>query len=323
LLNAISPTKLIEGALDLPLMAWSRQSDVTADRAGLLAVGDEALARRVLLAWSIRSARLLQQVNIEEWMKQEDTSDDQMTKFTEMTTSASMYTTRRLRLLGQAAREPELMRWSNSIQPIRKKLAPAAAQMMGLGVGTVKVVKAAAPAAGMHVRAGSPAGATPATTISADPAASPAAATQSNAGPHAAALASAAAAPVPSDSFRVVCNKCQTAMRIPRAVLRGKTSLNVRCPHCQNIFMIRPKAASPQVADGAQTKPIAPPPAGTGVETKPIAPPTAPGAAKAMPAAPAPVHAGAQTKPVASPPASAGAKTTSVARPPAPAGRKK
>ena len=49
LLGAISPTKLIGGALEMPLMAWSRQSDVTADRAGLLAVGDEALARRVLL----------------------------------------------------------------------------------------------------------------------------------------------------------------------------------------------------------------------------------------------------------------------------------
>ena len=145
LLNAISPTKLIEGALDMPLMAWSRQSDVTADRAGLMAVGDEGLARRVLLAWSIRSARLLQQVNIDEWMKQEDASDDSMTKFTEMTTSATMYTTRRLRLLGQAAREPELMRWSQIIQPVRKQLAPPPSQIPGLGVGTVRAVKAVGP----------------------------------------------------------------------------------------------------------------------------------------------------------------------------------
>ena len=72
LLGVISPSKLLEGAAEMPLMAWSRQSDITADRAGLLAVGDEALARRVLLAWSIRSARLLKEVNIEEWMKQEE-----------------------------------------------------------------------------------------------------------------------------------------------------------------------------------------------------------------------------------------------------------
>ena len=122
-LGAISPTKLIGSAIEMPLMAWSRQSEITADRAGLLALGDEALARRVLLAWSIRSARLLKQINIEEWMKQEEAaSDDKMARISEMATSSSMYTTRRLRLIGEAAREPDLMRWSESIQPVRRRL---------------------------------------------------------------------------------------------------------------------------------------------------------------------------------------------------------
>jgi predicted Zn finger-like uncharacterized protein len=224
LLNAISPTKLIHGALDLPLMAWARQSEITADRAGLLAVGDEALARRVLLAWSIRSARLLQQVNIDEWMKQEEASDDQMTRLSEMTTSSSMYTTRRLRLLGQAAHEPELMRWSQGIQPVRKKLAPVPAQLAGLGVGTMRVAKAGAPDG---------AGSSPAV---------PAAARVAGAGQ---ATGAATAAPAPTDSIRAVCNKCQTGVRIPLAVLSGKTSLNVRCPNCQNVFTIRRKAAAP------------------------------------------------------------------------------
>lgn len=124
MLGAISPTKLIESAVEMPLMAWSRQSEITADRAGLLAIGNEALARRVLLAWSIRSNMLLKQVNIEEWMKQEESSTDQVTRLSEMTTSSNMYTSRRLRLLGQSAREPDLMRWSQSVQPIRRRLAP-------------------------------------------------------------------------------------------------------------------------------------------------------------------------------------------------------
>ena len=75
IMGAISPTKWLEGAVDIPLMAWQRQAEITADRAGLLAVGNELLARRVLLGRSIHSARLLKQVNIEEWMKQEDASD--------------------------------------------------------------------------------------------------------------------------------------------------------------------------------------------------------------------------------------------------------
>jgi Zn-dependent protease with chaperone function len=200
ILGAISPVKLLEGAMEMPLMAWSRQSEITADRAGLLAVGDEALARRVLLAWSIRSARLLKQINIEEWMKQEDASDDKVTRFSEMATSSSMYTTRRLRLLGQAAREIELMRWSASI---RSACQPPAS-----------------PPRPAHAS-------------------------------HAAARAAAPApAPRPADSIRVVCDNCQAAMRIPFAVLKGKSFLNVRCPKCQIVLTLRsrPPASSPAPA---------------------------------------------------------------------------
>ncbi len=264
-LNAISlsPTKWVQDAVDIPLMAWSRQADISADRAALLAIGDEALARRVILAWSIRSARLLKQVNIEEWMKQEEASDDQMTRFSEMTTTSSMYTTRRLRLLSQSAREPELVRWSQTIQPVRKRLTPPPQQpMSGL--------TAAAPG------------------IRRPPAVQ---------GP---APAHAPAPPPPTDSVRVLCNKCQTAMRIPLTALRGKPSLNVRCPKCQNIFTLRPKPASqspvagsnpttPPMSPSASAKPVAPPPSAS-QQQKPAAPASA--ASKPKPvAAPAPSSA--------------------------------
>ncbi len=208
-MNALHPMQLLQGTVELPLLAWARQSDITADRAGLLAVGDEALARRVLLAWSIRSARLLKQINIEEWMKQEEASDDKMTRFSEMTTSATMYTTRRLRLLSQAAREPDLMRWSQSVQPIRQRLAPPPPPTHASQA--VPQTHAAPPS---HTSPPSP-------------------------------------APESKDSVRVVCSKCQAAMRIPFTVLRGKSSLNVRCPQCQNILTLRPKPAAPPPVPGA------------------------------------------------------------------------
>jgi Zn-dependent protease with chaperone function len=283
-LNAISlsPTKWIQDAVDLPLMAWSRQADITADRAALLAIGDEALARRVLLAWSIRSARLLKQVNIEEWMKQEEGSDDQMTRFSEMTTSSSMYTTRRLRLLGQAAREPELMRWSQSIQPIRKRLTPPPQPPISGLTAAAPVARRPLPAAGSAPAAGQAPGSAPGSVR----------------GP-----ASATAA-APADSVRVICNKCQGAMRIPLAVLRGKTSLNVRCPKCQNIFTIRPRPASgapaPQApatqAPGnhvstvaAQTNPPRPP-GSPSAPAKPVAVPQ-PAAGQAKPSSTNPTAA--------------------------------
>ena len=268
-LNAISlsPTKWVQDAVDIPLMAWSRQADITADRAALLAIGDEALARRVILAWSIRSARLLKQVNIEEWMKQEEASDDQMTRFSEMTTTSSMYTTRRLRLLGQSAREPELMRWSQTIQPIRKRLTPPPQP-------PISGLTAAAPGIRRSPVAQGPAPA------------------------HAPALAQAPAPP-PSDSVRVLCNKCQTAMRIPLAVLRGKPSLNVRCPKCQNIFTLRPKSAS----QGPASQPPAPPAARINPTSSPVSPsapakPVAPPPSASQQAKPA-ITAGAKPKPAA------------------------
>jgi Zn-dependent protease with chaperone function len=277
-LNAISlsPTKWLQDAVDLPLMAWSRQADITADRAALLAIGDEALARRVLLAWSIRSARLLKQVNIEEWMKQEDASGDQMTRFSEMTTSSSMYTTRRLRLLGQSAREPELMRWSQSIQPIRKRLTPPPQPPISGLTAAAPVVRRPlavprpAAAVGMAVAGGAPAGA----------------GTGAQTGP----------AAQPSDSVRVICNKCQGPMRIPLAVLRGKTSLTVRCPKCQNIFTIRPRPASQAPASQAPgSQAASPQAAAAGPQAKPQAPPVSPSA----PAKPGgtPQPAAAQSKP--------------------------
>jgi predicted Zn finger-like uncharacterized protein len=216
-LNSISPTKLLENALEMPLMAWSRQSEVTADRAGLLAVGDEALARRVLLTWSIRSATLLKQVNIEEWMKQEQASGAQLTRISEATTSSQMYTAHRLSLLGGAAKETELMRWSKLIQPERQKLQAA----LKPAPVPAKVSAVPKPAAG------------PAPAPAAGPAPTP------------------AAAAAPADSLRVVCDKCKSAMRVPFSALRGKSSLNVRCPQCQNVITLRSKSAPPSAPAGA------------------------------------------------------------------------
>jgi Zn-dependent protease with chaperone function len=306
LINAIHPSKLIQGALDLPLMAWARQSEISADRAGLLAVGDEALARRVLLAWSVRSARLLQQVNIEEWMKQEEASDDQVTRLSEMTTSSSMYTTRRLRLLGQAAHEEALMRWSRSIQPVRKKLAPAPVEKMaGLGVGTMRAASAQRPAASAASGAGRPGQSAPGEAArSAVPLAG--AAQTASAAPVVAAQAAPVApagvtAPAPKDSIRVVCNQCQAAMQVPFAVLRGKTVVNVRCPQCQNVLTLRARGpaapakspAAPPAPASAPQKSAAPPPIPENAASKPVAPPPLPGGAAKKPAA-VPANVGAK-----------------------------
>src|SRR5690606_31587751 len=54
-LQFINPAKLIESAIDAPLMAWARHAEITADRAGALTVGNRAVVRRVLGQWSLKS----------------------------------------------------------------------------------------------------------------------------------------------------------------------------------------------------------------------------------------------------------------------------
>lgn len=123
--NAImSPTHLISGAIEMPLLAWARQAEITADRAGLLAVGNEEVARRVLLSWSLRSSVMFRQLNIEEWINQQDVEDDVYTKLSEVTTSSTPYIGPRLKLLAQYARSPELKHYLNAISESIRRAAP-------------------------------------------------------------------------------------------------------------------------------------------------------------------------------------------------------
>ena len=124
--NAIlSPTHLVTGAIEMPLLAWARQAEITADRAGLLAVGNEEVARRVLLSWSLRSSVMFRQLNIEDWLEQQSVEDDGYTKLSEITTSSTPYLGPRMRRLEEFARSPELKQHLSYISMVVKKAAAA------------------------------------------------------------------------------------------------------------------------------------------------------------------------------------------------------
>ena len=121
--NALSPTALIGGAIEMPLLAWARQAEITADRAGLLAVGNEEVARRVLLSWSLKSSLMYRQINIESWLEQQGADDDSYLKLSELTTSSTPYLGPRLRLLSDFARSPDLQ---NSLRIISDTIRASA-----------------------------------------------------------------------------------------------------------------------------------------------------------------------------------------------------
>jgi Zn-dependent protease with chaperone function len=131
-LAMLDPGKWIEGALEMPLLGWARQAEITADRAGLLAVGNEDIARRVLLTWSLKSPLLYRQINIEAWLEQQaDDSIDEVTRLSEMMSSSTPYITRRLKLMSEFARSRELQHWHSILRQFAlptpaAKPAPAA-----------------------------------------------------------------------------------------------------------------------------------------------------------------------------------------------------
>lgn len=126
--NAIlSPTALIESAIEVPLLAWARQAEITADRAGLLTVGDEETARRVLLSWSLKSSFIYRQMNIEAWLEQQADDDDGYSRLSELTTTSTPYLGPRLKILTEFAKSRELQHWRKIITDSITQAAPTVA----------------------------------------------------------------------------------------------------------------------------------------------------------------------------------------------------
>jgi Zn-dependent protease with chaperone function len=123
--NAIlSPTALLGGALEMPLLAWARQAEITADRAGLLAVGSEDVARRTLLSWSLKSSFMFKQINIEAWLEQQRADDGDMLRLSELTTTSTPYIGPRLKLLNQFAHSQEFRQAADLIRQSLAQNAP-------------------------------------------------------------------------------------------------------------------------------------------------------------------------------------------------------
>ena len=66
-----NPFKVVEQGMESVISSWMRVSDLTADRAALLVVGDFEVAKRVLFLLYFKSRRELQDVNLDEWVRQQ------------------------------------------------------------------------------------------------------------------------------------------------------------------------------------------------------------------------------------------------------------
>jgi Zn-dependent protease with chaperone function len=119
LVSLIRPSELVRGTLEIPLMHWARQSEITADRAALLVGGDQTVARRVLFSSSLRSVALYEQIDFAAWMEQEEASEDELTRISEMVSSPTPYLTRRLKVLAAYTASEEFRKYRALIEPHR------------------------------------------------------------------------------------------------------------------------------------------------------------------------------------------------------------
>lgn len=275
LFAALSPTALMEGAIETPLLAWARQAEITADRAGMLAVGDEEIVRRVLLSWSLKSSFLYRQINVAAWLKQQASSGDDFSKLSELTTSSTPYITRRLKILADFAQSPELLKWQKIIGQYsadfkkldEKKNAQMPPVNDGLKInctacGTMLYVphKVLEGKEQLNVRCSNAQCRKVVTlTNKAAKLSKQQAAQQPTPSKVEGKNEEKIAQPATADNdIRTKCTACGSAMRIPLKALDGKQQINVRCPNakCGKVVTLKKKtnSASSEKEQSAKTQ---------------------------------------------------------------------
>ena len=118
IVGLLNPIRLLEGAVEAPLMAWARHSEITADRAGLLVSGDVATAHRIALQWTLKSIPVAGRVDMAAFDRQIAESGP-ASQFVEATTSAQPYLARRIQLQREFAATQAYAAWRAAIEHAR------------------------------------------------------------------------------------------------------------------------------------------------------------------------------------------------------------
>jgi Zn-dependent protease with chaperone function len=102
-----NPLKIIEGGVESMVTNWQRVAEFTADRAALLTVGGFDAAKRAIFMLHLRSRRELDEMDIDAWMRQVESQDQTMAKYSQMMTSSTPYLSSRLVELRKFAESPQ------------------------------------------------------------------------------------------------------------------------------------------------------------------------------------------------------------------------
>lgn len=217
----LDPTRLIEGAIELPLIAWARQAEITADRAGLLVSGGLEAARRTLIMWSLKSPLLYRQINLQAWLEQQemDTADSNI-RLAEAVSTATPYLTRRLKLIQEYDRSLIVQQFRQHVMTLLPKrpsttapLAPASSPQPGASGTQDRATHSRPTATASH----------PNLAATLDPL------TVAATGSLPAASGQALAAS--KNNVQFVCPACQRNIQFDPGAAGEKSQVAIRCPH--------------------------------------------------------------------------------------------
>ena len=246
ILQYLNPTKIVESAVDVPLMAWSRHAEITADRAGSLVVGDETVVRRVCTQWALRSFPLYASLNLEALDRQIAGSDDTTTNMAEMTMTSTPYLGRRLRLARAHHESEEYLGWRRVIEhwteppkppPPKPGEAAPAEEMVRLHCiachSPMSFPRSRFGEEGVAIKVRCPSTAC-AKVMEIKPL------------PPQSALIERVARDKDLDTVKLTCVACNQPFRAPKSIMEGQTEVHIRCanPKCGKVLTIRPPAAA-------------------------------------------------------------------------------
>lgn len=106
ILGLLDVTRLVTLPIELKLLQWVRQSEVTGDAAGLAVVGDLDLAHKVLIIMALKSADMYRQINLEAYLRQQEELDQNIVKLSEYVSQSTPYIATRVRLMREYAGSP-------------------------------------------------------------------------------------------------------------------------------------------------------------------------------------------------------------------------
>lgn len=246
IMQFLNPTKIVESAIEAPLMAWARQSQITADRAGTLVTGNPDIARRVTIQWAMKSFPVLKKINQTALDQQIADSFGQTHQMAEATMSNQPFLTRRLHHQGEFAATSDFLAWRRVIDhwieagkpPEAAKPAPRKAEPVDDGHVRLNCIACAEPLRFDRSKF--------ANEIDAIKVRCPNAACRKvlevRPAPPKSAKIERLSPEQDDNSLRINCVACARPLRVLMSALEGKSEVKIRCPNteCRTVLSVRP-----------------------------------------------------------------------------------